>query len=130
MNNVKKDVSSDKIDVDDLISNISDIIVSAGDMTLKRKSFGVKKKKPRKINKKWYDRYCHILSKELKSAKNAFNRNLKNYSLRTKYYGKFKDYKRLTKFKRRKYKENLTNMLNDAMDKDPQTAWKIIDEMK
>ena len=35
MNNVKKDVSSDKIDVDDLISNISDIIVSAGDMTLK-----------------------------------------------------------------------------------------------
>ena len=60
MNNVKKDVSSDKINVDDLISNISDIIVSADDMTSKRKSFGVKKKKPRKINKKWYDRDCHI----------------------------------------------------------------------
>ena len=64
MNNVKKDVSSDKNDVDDLISNISDIIVSAGDMTLKRKFFGVKRKKPRKINKKWYDRDCHILLKE------------------------------------------------------------------
>ena len=45
MNNVRKDVSSDKIDVDDLINNISDIILSADDMTLKRKSFRVKKKK-------------------------------------------------------------------------------------
>ena len=70
------------------------------------------------------------LLKELKSAKNAFNRNLNNNSVRTKYFGKFKEYKRLTKFKRRKYKENLTNMLNDAMDKDPQTGWKIMDEMK
>ena len=43
---------------------------------------------------------------------------------------KFKEYKRLTKFKRRKFKENLTNMLNDAMHKNPQAAWKIIDEMK
>ena len=91
-------------------------------MTLKRKSFRVKKEKPRKLNKKWYDRDCHILLKELKSAKNAFNRNLNNNSLRSKYYGKFKEYKRLTKFKRRKYKENLTNMLNGAMNKDPQTA--------
>ena len=64
VNNVKKDVSSDKNDVDDLISNISDIIVSAGDMTGKRKFFGVKKKKPRKFNKKWFDRDCHILLKE------------------------------------------------------------------
>ena len=52
ISNVKKDVSSDKIDVDDLNSNVSDIIVSAGDMTLKRKSFWIKKKKPLKINNK------------------------------------------------------------------------------
>ena len=42
----------------------------------------------------------------------------------------FKNTKRSKKFKKRKYEENLTNMLNDAMDKDPQTAWKITDEMK
>ena len=63
-------------------------------------------------------------------AKNAFNRNLNDSSLRSKYFKKFKEYKRLTKFKRRKYKEHLTNMLNDAMDKDPQAAWKIIYELK
>ena len=36
----------------------------------------------------------------------------------------------LTKCKRRKLKENLTNMLNDAMYKNPQAVCKIIDEMK
>ena len=63
-------------------------------------------------------------------AKNAFNRNLNDGSLSSKYFQKFKEYKRLTKFKRKKYKENLTSMLNDALDKDPQAAWKIINEMK
>lgn len=130
INNLKKDVALDMGDVDDLINNISDVIVSAGDMTLPRKSFKTKKKKPHKINKKWYDRDCHILLKELKSAKNAFNRNTHNSSLRTKYYKKFKEYKKITKFKRRIYKDNLTNMLSDAMEKDPQTAWKIIGELK
>ena len=46
------------------------------------------------------------------------------------FFKKFKEYKRLTKFKRRKFKEYLTTMLNDAIEKDPQNAWKIIDELK
>ena len=40
----KKNISEDN-DVDDIITSISGIIVSAGDMTLKRKSFVGKKKK-------------------------------------------------------------------------------------
>ena len=127
---MSKNFISEDNDVDDIITSISDIIVSAGDMTLKRKPFEGKKKKPQKINKKWYDKDCHILLREVKSAMYAFNRNLNDNSLRSKYFQKFKEYKRLTKFKRRKFKENLTNMLNDAMQKNPQAVWKIIDEMK
>ena len=111
------------IDVDDLINNISDIIVSAGDMTLKRKSFGVKKKKPRKIYKRWYDRDCYIF---LKSAKNAFNRNLNIHSLLLE---NWKNIKGSQNLRGENTKKILTIMLNDAMDKDPLTAWKITDEM-
>ena len=68
--------------------------------------------------------------REVKSAKNAFNRNLNDNSLRYKYFQKLKEYKILTKFKRRKLKKKITNMLNDAMYKNLQAAWKIIDEMK
>ena len=53
IDNVQKVVIFEDNDVDDLITSISDIIVSAGDMTLKRKSFvGKKRKKPHRINKK------------------------------------------------------------------------------
>ena len=45
IDNVQKIVISEDNDVDDIIFSISDIIVSAGDMTLKRKSFVGKKKK-------------------------------------------------------------------------------------
>ena len=103
---------------------------SAGDVALLRKSFNSRKRKRYKHNKKWYDKDCHILLKELKSLKNAFNRNIRNNFLRIQFYKKFKEYKKLIKFKKRKYKENMINLLNDAMDKDPQTAWRIIDELK
>ena len=55
----------------------------------------------------------------------------KNNNLQMKYYKKYKDYKKLTKYKRRKFKENLANLLIDeAMEKDPLKTWKLIDELK
>ena len=47
-----------------------------------------------------------------------------------KYFKKYKEYRKLTKFKRRQYKDNLVNMLDEAMDKDPQKAWKLINKSK
>ena len=47
-----------------------------------------------------------------------------------RYYTKFKEYKRLVKYKKRKRKEALTDMLSNAMENDPHNAWKIIDELK
>ena len=117
-------------DIHRMLDRITDVMVSAGDVALLRKSFNSRKRKRYKQNKKWYDKDCHILLKELKSLKNAFNRNIRNNFLRIQFYKKFKEYKNLIKFKKRKYKENIINLLNDAMDKDPQTAWRIIDELK
>ena len=128
----KLQISIDKCnhDVDALIENIADIIVSAGDMTLPKRTFMKKKKKRHKLNKKWYDKDCHVLLKEVKSAKNKFNRNKTSNDLRMKYFKKYKEYRKLTKFKRRQFKDNLVNMLDEAMDKDPQKAWKLITELK
>ena len=61
--------------------------------------------------------------KELKTMKNAFNRYTSSTSIRFQLYKKFKEYKRLTE-------ERLASLLNDAMEKDPYAAWKIIDELK
>ena len=68
--------------------------------------------------------------KEVKSSKNAFNRDNTNGNLRMNCYKKYKVHKKLTKNKRRKFKENLANMLDQGIGNDPQKAWKVIDELK
>ena len=65
---------------------------------------------------------CRNVLREVKSAKNAFNRDVFNSNSRGRYYSKFKEYKRLVKSKKRKYKEGLTDMLCNAMENDPQIA--------
>ena len=127
LQNIKENNESD---TDQLIDAITDVIVSAGDMTLTRKTFKRKKKKTHKLNKKWYDNDCHSTLRELKSIKNAFNRDTTNGNLRIRYYRQYKKYTKLTKYKRRKFKEDLTNALNEAIDNDPQKAWKLINEVK
>ena len=78
---------------DELVGAITDIIISAGDMSLPRKTFKKKKKKSHKVNKKWYDKDCHTMLKEVKSVKNAFNRDTTNSNLRMKYYKNTKNIK-------------------------------------
>ena len=76
-------------DVDSLIEAVTNVIVSAGDMTLPRKTFKLKKnkqKKTQKLNKKCYDKDCDCLLRELKAAKNAFNRNTDNVYLRSIFF--------------------------------------------
>ena len=117
-------------DAEPLVESITDVIVTAGNLSLFRKSYTNKRKRPKKVNKKWYDIDCQKLLRDVKSSKNALNRNITNASLRIQYYKKYKEYKRICKLKKRNYKNKLTNLLNEAMDRDPQTAWKIIDELK
>ena len=117
-------------DAEPLVQSITDVMVTAGNMSLFRKSYKRKRKKPKKVNKKWYDKDCQQLLREVKSMKNTLNRNSTNACVRIKFYKKFKEYKRIVKLKKRNYKNKLTNLLNEAMDKDPQTASKIIDELK
>ena len=76
------------MDVLSLIDNITDVFVLAGNKSLVRKSYKPTKRIIQKVNKKWYDKDCRSLLKELKSIKNAFNRNVSNDDLRMKYYKK------------------------------------------
>ena len=127
---IDKQLERGCIDAKYLINNIADVMVMAGNKSLVRKSFKPSKRKMKKVNKKWYDKDCITILKELKSIKNSFNRNIANNELRIRYYKKFKEYKKLIKYKRKKYRENLTEMLDRTMEADPQAAWKIINELK
>ena len=111
------------------INKLTNVLTMAGNRSLKRISF--KSRKPiKRTHKKWFDKDCRVVLKEVNKAKNAFGRNVFNIELRQKYYSKLKEYKKLVKYKKKKFKDNLTNTLCTAMENDPQKAWKIINALK
>ena len=90
-----------------------------------------KKKRRSKPNKKWFDRDCYIERKEVKYLLNAINRQSYNRDLQVKYFARRKAYNRTVKHTKKKaYKQKLISNLNDALDKDPQTVWKMLRELK
>ena len=49
-------------------------------------------------------------------------------TLQAQYFSKFREYKRLVIYKKRKYTDNTIKLLGNAMDNHPQTTWKIIND--
>ena len=89
-----------------------------------------KKKRRSKPNKKWFDRDCYIERKEVKSLPNVINRQPYSRDLQAKYFACRKAYNRTVKQKEKACKQKLISNLNDALDKDPQTVWKMLRELK
>ena len=71
LKDIDKQLEGGCMNVKYLIDNITDVIVLAGNKSLVRKSFKHAKKKIKKVSKKWYDKDCKCLLKELKSIKNV-----------------------------------------------------------
>ena len=65
------------------VQKLIDVMVSAGTLSLFRKTFKAKRKNPRQINKKWYDKDCKKLLRDVKS----------DVSFRIRYHKKIKEYK-------------------------------------
>ena len=114
--------------VNKLADDLVHTLVQAAKMSTKHRES--KKKRRRKPNKKWFDRDCHIERKEVKSLLNAINRQPYNRDLQVKYFARRKTYNRTVKQKKKAYKQKLISNLNDALDKDPQTVWKMLRELK
>ena len=115
-------------DVSKLADDLVHTLVQAAKMSTKHRES--KKKRRSKPNKKWFDRDCYIERKEVKSLLNAINRQPYNRDLQVKYFARRKAYNRTVKQKKKAYKQKLISNLNDALDKDPQTVWKMLRELK
>ena len=69
ISDIEKELDSYSVQVQSLINQITDVMLSAGNKSLLRRSFKLKRKQISKNNKKWYDKDCKRLLREVKSAK-------------------------------------------------------------
>ena len=83
--------------VNKLADDLVHTLAQAAQMSTKYKEG--KKKRRSKPNKKWFDRDCYILRKEVKSLLNAINRQPYNRDLQVKYFAHCKAYNQTVKQK-------------------------------
>jgi exonuclease III len=127
-------------DVDNLANSVTNCLLQAADLSLTKvkhyvhtslgKLHKTHKQNKKQCGKKWYDASCMALYKEVKSITNAFNRNPFDQHLRAKYFSTENAYKRLTKYKKNTFRNQLIQDLNEVAANDPRKAWSIVKELQ
>ena len=80
--------------------------------------------------KKWYDKTCYEVSKQFKLVAKLFAASPKNPYLRGSYIKTRKEYKKLLKYKKIEYQNQIIKKLENMEDKNPQEYWKLIKELR
>jgi len=116
-------------DVDTAVDDLSNILVSAGDLVLRKKSA----KPPssnNKFNKPWFDKSLHFLRKELGEKAKLLCRFPGDPHVRGSYYKKLKVYNKTRKQKKRAYKQEIINKLELMQAEKPSEFWKVLNDLR
>ena len=116
-------------DINDYTNKLTSIYQNAARISLTCRTVK-KNNRKRTPNRKWFDSECLQLRKELRSILNALNRYPFQADLREKYFSQRKLYNSKLKQKKRQYKNTIVKVLNEAMEKDPNSVWSLLQQLK
>ena len=119
---LEKNIEDEEADINSATNKMKKIFMKA----LGTKSSAHKPKHPRIKIKKWYDKSCQELSKNLKLISYLVSKNPKEPFLRGKLIKTRKEYKKLLKHKRAEYHTELIRKLEAAEENNPKEYWKLI----
>jgi len=89
-----------------------------------------KSKRKRKAYKKWYNTDCEIARKNLKQIGSKLHKSPFNNKLREDFFRQKKQYKKLLKYKRKTYKQDCINKLENMFTSNPKEYWKTLNDLK
>jgi exonuclease III len=123
-------IQEGSFDCNTIIENLNKIIHEVADNSIRKVNVNKKKKKKRMSYKKWFDHDCESYRKSLKKLGSRLQRSPGEHYTRVAFYREKKAYKKLLKFKRREYRQNLISQLEVLSEKSPKTYWKLLSELK
>ena len=111
-----------------MLSKVENILKSAADGALKQRRTIYSKSKRKK--KKWFDRDCYILRKDVLRLGRKICRSKATHEQRTVFFSKKKELRKLVKFKKKEFRQNILNQLNHLEENNPRQYWKLVSELK
>ena len=115
-------------DVDDIVSDFTDLLLSAAKQVVRFRKKGPPSKK-QKSGRKWYDQSLRSLKKEI-STLNLAHRSSPSPQLGEQIRAKTNLYRRLLRTKARQFKEHLQGKLHDTTPKSPTEWWNLLHDLK
>ena len=114
-------------DVNTIVANFSNILISAANKSLKK--WKTRKEKTN-TNKKWFDLDLIKMRKTLDHKGKLFVKYPSDPFVRGNFYKYRQSYSKWCKFKRKKYKSDLVDKLDNLLENDPKTYWSLLDELR
>lgn len=112
--------------VENATKQLNTILISAADLTLKKKRKNVRK---RCKNKKWFDADLVSMRRNVDMKGSLLSKYPKDPAVRNSFYKTLKDYNRARKYKRKKYKEQILDKIDLMKNSDPKTYWNLVNEL-
>ena len=128
INSVDQKLDNEDIDLDSAVKDLSDIIINVSQKCLKSKV--IKQRKKKKNAKNWFNNRCIELYKTCKRLSHKLDKSPYDRELRDSVYKKVKEYKKLCRRSKRKYRNMIFEKLNELHEKDPNSYWKLFNKLK
>ena len=117
-------------DINQAVSKITSIIVSAAKLAQIPKKNNTKSKKSRKRNKPWYDTDCKAAYKYLNYLGNRLKMYPYDKTLAQQLKQKRKEYKRLINYKAKLHKTGILTQFETLKSTNPTEFWKLFEKLK
>ena len=117
--------------VNKAINNFTNIMKTAGDRSLGKRCFKVKKStKPKRKHNNWFNDQCYQMKRELRRLSQELKKFPFDKSLNIEYFKTIKIYRKTLKIQKRKFKDDMLFELNNMSEKDPKLFWNLLEKMK
>ena len=125
-NNLLDRLEDVNLDTNVATSEFNIILQEAGNRCLTKT-----KNKGKKVNKqKWFDRSCILMKQQLKKRSRKVAENPFNHAFKIEFYKQKKEYKKILKWKKKQYKENIIQQLEALHSRSPSEYWSLVKELQ
>ena len=107
-----------------MVEDINNFFIQSAEKTLGRH------KLKKHTKKRWYNKKCSDLKKEVKWLGKMLHCDPNNIFVRGKFYTRKKEYKKFIRKEKRDYKNNLIQKIKKYHKCDPKSYWKMVDELR
>ncbi|CAG2184913.1 unnamed protein product [Mytilus edulis] len=113
--------------VDEASSKLSNIFLSAANLSLKRP---LKKHTNKQKNKKWFDASLQQARTNLLNYGKIYSRFPYDPIIKNHFYKLNREYSKLRKYKYKQYKQSLISQLDSLHEENPKLYWNLINELQ